>query len=93
MTGLLPAAPPDLTAMSHDEFVPLITAANLTTDFAVALSALMRSETNRVERKLRGLVTVAESLLDEARQLLLATVVDRYLPLSDDEMGLTQDEA
>ncbi|GAB4457449.1 MAG: Rpn family recombination-promoting nuclease/putative transposase [Armatimonadaceae bacterium] len=68
---------PDLTADSYIEGNgPL----------AVALSALMRSEQiGRVERKYRALLRLATSTLDDARKVLLATVVERYIALTPQE--------
>jgi hypothetical protein len=68
---------PDLPATDYD---------SQANPLAVSLSSLMRStESNRVERKFHNLSRMAGSNLDESRKLLLATVIDRYLPLTPAE--------
>jgi hypothetical protein len=53
---------------------------------APALSALMRSSaTSRVMRKLRAYSRIVRSDVDEARRMLLAAVVERYLKLDVSE--------
>jgi predicted transposase/invertase (TIGR01784 family) len=76
---------PDLSAVDYEDS---------TSPLAIALSALMRSsEPDKVERKVRSLTTMAQTAaeaLSESHQLLLATIIDRYLPLSETEQATFQ---